>query len=40
METHKCSIDNIIQYEDEYIYKCCNKILRDIDIHKYKIKLN
>ena len=38
METHKCSINNVIQYEDEYIYKCCNKILRDIDIQKYKNK--
>ena len=33
---YKCSQKNIIQCEDEYIYKCCNKILTPLEVHTYK----
>lgn len=33
---NKCSLKNVIQYEDEYIYKCCNKILTPLEVHNYK----
>ena len=38
MEFHKCHDNNVIQYEDEFIYKCCNRILTPLDIYKYKNK--
>ena len=33
---YNCSFKNVIQCEDEYIYKCCNKILTPIEVYTYK----
>ena len=33
---YKCSLKNVIQCEDEYIYKCCNKILTPLEVNSYK----
>jgi hypothetical protein len=33
---NNCSLKNVIQYEDEYIYRCCNKILTPLEVHTYK----